>query len=133
MAKYEYGIGDASFQAAGGEQGISQLVNDFYDLMDTLPEAAAIRKLHQADLSMARQKLATFLCGWLGGPRRYKEKFGDINIPGFHRRFPIGSAERDAWLMCMRKAAEKQDYADDFRQYLLAQLAIPADRSRSLP
>lgn len=34
-----YGVGDASYQAAGGIEGLRRLVADFYRLMDELPEA----------------------------------------------------------------------------------------------
>jgi hemoglobin len=125
-----YGDGDASFQAAGGEAGIRALVDSFYDFMDSLPEARRIRGMHPADLGESRDKLARFLCGWLGGPRRYREKYGPISIPGVHAHLPIGEADRDAWLECMRRAAAEQPHADAFRAYLLAQLAIPAERVR---
>ena len=37
------------YQRLGGEAGVRVLVDRFYDLMDSLPEAYAIRKLHPAD------------------------------------------------------------------------------------
>ena len=40
-----YGTGDASYQAAGGIDGLRRLVDDFYRLMDERPEAAALRAL----------------------------------------------------------------------------------------
>ena len=40
-----YGTGDASYQAAGGIDGLRHLVDDFYRLMDERPEAAALRAL----------------------------------------------------------------------------------------
>lgn len=129
--KRPYGQGDASFQAAGGFDGIKALVDDFYAAMDTLPEAAHIRAMHPADLSTSADKLTRFLCGWLGGPRLFSEKYGPIAIPKFHQAFPIGPAERDAWLLCMKVAAAKQPFADDFKTYLLEQLYVPAERSRS--
>ena len=43
-----YGTGDASYQAAGGIDGLRRLVDDFYRLMDERPEAAALRALHPA-------------------------------------------------------------------------------------
>lgn len=43
--KPQYGVGDASYQAAGGEVGIRKLVDDFYDAMERLPEAQKIRKM----------------------------------------------------------------------------------------
>ncbi len=131
-AKRPYGQGDNSYQSAGGYDGIKQLVDDFYAAMDTLPEAAHIRAMHPDDLSTATDKLTRFLCGWLGGPRLFSEKYGPIAIPAFHRNFPIGPNERDAWLLCMKTAAAKQPFADDFKQYLLEQLYVPAERSRSL-
>lgn len=126
-----YGIGDASYQAAGGQAGIRQLVDEFYDVMDSLPEAQVIRQMHPQDLTESRQKLAFFLCGWLGGPRLFAEHYGPIHIPMAHARFPIAEAERDAWLLCMQHALAKQShYAADFNEYLMLQLAVPAERIR---
>jgi hemoglobin len=123
-----YGFSDNSFQAAGGTNGIRQLVDDFYLEMDALPEAAIIRKMHKTDLTESRDKLTLFLCGWMGGPRSYQEKYGNINIPRSHMHLPIGEAERDAWLLCMERAIAKQGYSPEFSIYLLEQLRIPAER-----
>ena len=128
--KATYGVDDASYKAAGGYEGIHQLVNDFYDLMDSLPEFENIRLLHKENLEDARRKLCYFLSGWLGGPKLYQEHIGSISIPGFHRRFNIGIEERDAWLGCMSMAIARQSYTEDFKEYLLYQLSIPADRCR---
>lgn len=127
-----YGQGDNSYQSAGGYEGIRQLVDAFYAAMDSLPEAAHIRAMHPADLTESADKLTRFLCGWLGGPRLFSEKYGPIAIPRFHQQFPIGPAERDAWLLCMKVAADQQPYAEDFKHYLTEQLYVPAERSRSL-
>lgn len=125
-----FGSGDASFRAAGGADGIRSLVQDFYEIMDALPEARRIRQMHPKDLDRSADKLARFLCGWLGGPKRYQEKYGSISIPGVHRHLPIGAEERDAWLACMAGAIERQPFADDFKKYLLEQLGVPAERIR---
>ncbi len=124
----EFGQGDASFQAAGGREGVYRLVTDFYDFMATLPEASKILRMHPQDLEESKDKLARFLCGWLGGPRLYQEKYGQISIPAVHAHLGIGAAERDAWLLCMQHAIEKQNYRDDFKSYLYQQLSIPAHR-----
>ena len=126
-----YGAGDTSYRAAGGEAGIRKLVDDFYDAMDRLSEAKKIRTMHPEDLTTSRDKLARFLCGWLGGPKLYAEKYGPINIPQAHKRFEIGSSERDAWLSCMKEALKNQPYAAEFKKYLLEQLYVPAERSRN--
>ncbi|MFV1873422.1 MAG: group II truncated hemoglobin [Oleiphilus sp.] len=125
-----YGDGDSSYKAAGELAGLTQLVDSFYNFMENLPEARKIVAMHPADLSLSRQKLSYFLSGWLGGPRHYQEHFGSINIPGVHRHLPIGEKERDAWLLCMKKAIDCQPYETSFKTYLLTQLAVPAERIR---
>ena len=125
-----YGRGDTSFRAAGGEAGIRRLVDDFYARMDEDPHAAVIRAMHEPDLTVSRDKLTLFLCSWLGGPRLYRARYGEISIPGVHAHLDIGETERDAWLACMRDAVEVQPWSEDFKRYLLRQIAIPAERVR---
>lgn len=101
------------YQRIGGEPTVRRLVKRFYELMDTLPEAYGIRKLHPADLAGSADKLYWFLSGWLGGPQLYVEKFGHPRLRGRHMPFPIGASERDQWMLCMREAmAECIDDAD---------------------
>jgi hemoglobin len=120
------------FHAAGELAGITKLVDDFYVNMDTLPEAETIRNMHPEDLAESRKKLTYFLCGWLGGPKLFSEHYGPISIPGFHKQFPIGSEERDAWLLCMQRAIAVQPFDDSFKEYLLAALSVPAERVRQV-
>ncbi len=127
-----YGVNDSSYKAAGELVGITQLVNVFYDYMDSLPEANKIRHMHPDDLTESRKKLTYFLCGWMGGPRLFSEHYGPINIPKFHQYLEIGTAERDAWLLCMEKAISEQPYEDSFKEYLIEQIRIPAERVRAM-
>lgn len=92
------------YDRLGGEAAVRALVKRFYELMDTLPEAYGIRKLHPADLASSEEKLFMFLSGWLGGPQLYVEKFGHPRLRGRHMPFPIGEDERDQWMLCMREA-----------------------------
>lgn len=131
MNSSNYGEGDASFNAAGGVDGINKLVNAFYDAMETLPQAQHVRKMHSQNLDESRDKLTRFLAGWLGGPKLFSEKYGPIRIPVAHRHLSIGPSERDAWLACMQVAVDKQPYPQEFRDYLMAQLYVPAERSRN--
>lgn len=126
-----YGYEDHSFKAAGEFEGIKKLVNDFYDAMESLPQAKHIRDMHNPNLDESRDKLTRFLTGWLGGPKLFSEKYGPIQIPVAHRHLSIGPAERDAWLACMQTAVNKQGYPQDFCDYLMAQLYVPAERSRN--
>lgn len=129
-SKSIFGVGDNTFQAAGGEQGIYQLVNNFYDRMGSDSRFASIFNLHPTNKDLSRDKLATFLCGWMGGPKRYHEKYGSINIPGVHRHLPIGENERDLWLTCMKESLDQQAYSRDFKSYLMQELSKPAEMIR---
>ena len=124
----QYGVGDASYRAAGGIEGLRRLVEDFYRCMDELPEAAAVRAMHPASLEVSRDKLACFLSGWLGGPRLFSDKYGPIAIPAFHAQWPIDAQLGEDWLSCMAQAIARQDYSPAFAEYLLAQLRVPAQR-----
>ena len=125
-----FGDKDSSYVAAGKLGGIQQLVTCFYSIMSELPEAAHIRDMHPSDLTVSIDKLACFLSGWLGGPRLYAEKYGAFSIPQVHKHLTVTALERDAWLLCMDKALEQQPYSPSFKQYMLNQLAIPAERIR---
>ena len=70
------------------------------------PAYAGIRRLHPSTLDGSRDKLFWFLCGWLGGPNHYIERFGHPMLRARHLPFAIASAERDAWMACMTKALD---------------------------
>ena len=125
-----YGSDMDLYRAAGELAGLTSLVDAFYANMNTFPEARVIRNMHPEDLTESRKKLTYFLCGVLGGPSLYLEHYGGVNLPDFHRQFPIGTGERDAWMFCMQRAISVQPYEASFKEYLLARLSIPAERIR---
>jgi len=127
-----YGTLDTSYKAAGEEAGVRKLVDEFYHQMETLKQGRHIRAMHKGDLAVIKDKLSLFLMGWLGGPRRYADKYGAISIPMVHQHLLIGEEERDAWVFCMNEALKYQDYSDSFKQYLIEQLAVPAERIRQV-
>lgn len=92
------------FEWVGGEAAVRTLVDRFYDLMDLEPTYAALRAVHGADLVDARDKLFWFLCGWLGGPDYFVQRFGHPRLRMRHMPFKIGVLERDQWLACMDQA-----------------------------
>jgi hemoglobin len=92
------------FERIGGEARVRALVDRFYDLMDLDPAFAALRAVHPTSLDGSRDKLFWFLCGWLGGPQHYTERFGHPMLRARHLPFSIGVKERDQWLACMRQA-----------------------------
>lgn len=95
---------DTAFERLGGEEAVRRLVDRFYDLMELEPAYAALRAMHPTTLQGSRDKLYWFLCGWLGGPNHYMERFGHPRLRARHLPFTIGIAERDQWLHCMEQA-----------------------------
>lgn len=128
MSKNVYGAGDGSYQSAGGLEGLTSLVSDFYGFMETLPEAKNLRAMHQDDLALSAKKLTYFLSGWLGGPKLYSEHFGSIKIPMAHKHLKATRQDGEAWILCMQKALEQQSYEPAFNTYLIEQLKVPTNR-----
>jgi len=114
-----------------GEDGIRQLTNTFYDIMDSLPEAADLRAMHAKDLSVMKEKLADYLIGWMGGPPLYAEKYGTVCMTTPHEPYHIGPAERDQWLLCMDKALEQTGASDELIDMLKIPLFRIADAVRN--
>lgn len=102
------GTQHSPFESLGGEAGVRKLVDRFYDLMDSRPQAGTIRKMHPESLDGSRQKLFEFLCGFLGGPPLYMEKHGHPRLRMRHGSFSIDAAARDSWLECMHQALDEQ-------------------------
>lgn len=127
-----FGFADTSYQAAGGYEGVRHLVDCFYQAMEAAkdPDTVNILEMHPSDLTLSRDKLTCFLVGWMGGPKEYAERYGPINIPRVHQHLTIGHAEKNAWLKCMQIAVDMQPYSTEFKQYLMTQLAFPAERIR---
>jgi hemoglobin len=119
------------YELLGGESTVRAFVERFYDLMDEMPEYYVIRKLHPAELGGSREKLFMFLSGWLGGPQLYVEKFGHPMLRARHLPFPIGIAERDAWMACMQQALEGCVTNEQLREWLLKSLFGTADWMRN--
>ena len=67
---------DTPFEWIGGEAKVKALVDRFYDLMDLERDYTQLRAVHGNDLQGSRDKLFWFLCGWLGGPQLYTDRFG---------------------------------------------------------
>jgi hemoglobin len=119
------------YDLLGGEAGVERLVGRFYDLMDSAPEAAAVRALHPLDLESSREKLRLFLSGWLGGPPLFVQRYGHPRLRMRHFPFAIGPRERDEWLWCMDQALDEQEMPEDLRRHLRERLHALADHMRN--
>ncbi len=114
-----------------GEQGIRELTNAFYDIMESLPEAAGIRAMHQDDLTPMKERLAEYLIGWMGGPPVYAQKYGSVCMTKPHAGFAIGESERDQWLLCMDRALDAIDAEPALREMLKEPMFGIADMIRN--
>jgi hemoglobin len=123
----------APFEWAGGEAAVRALVDRFYDLMDIEPEYAELRAAHGNTLADARDKLHWFLCGWLGGPQHYTERFGHPRLRMRHMPFAIGVRERDQWLACMDQAMQETGLDSTLRERLNHSFFQTADWMRNQP
>jgi len=121
----------AAFEALGGEPQVEALVERFYDLMELDPAYTALRAVHGPDLAQARQKLTWFLCGWLGGPQHYTERFGHPRLRMRHMPYTIGVLERDQWLACMDQAMAEVGMAEAVRLRLRDSFFQTADWMRN--
>ena len=123
--------GPTPFERIGGDAAVRALVDRFYDLMDLEPAYAGIRVLHPATLEGSRDKLHWFLCGWLGGPNLYIERFGHPRLRARHLPYAIGMAERDQWMACMMQAMGEQGVDETLAQRLAEAFFGAADWMRN--
>jgi hemoglobin len=125
--------GATAFERLGGEPGVRALVDRFYDLMDLEPRFAELRAVHPTTLDSARDKLFWFLCGWLGGPSHYTDRFGHPMLRARHLPYPIRSIERDQWMGCMLQAMQDEGVDAALMQRLAEALYGTADWMRNKP
>jgi hemoglobin len=88
--------------------------------------------MHPADLSGIRSLLKKFLAEWLGGPPAYSQERGHPRLRRRHLPFPIGNAERDAWMLCMDGALAEVIGDAGLREQLSQQLRKVADWMRNI-
>jgi hemoglobin len=119
------------FDRLGGEAGVRLLVDRFYDLMELRSDCRELRALHPAELDSSRDKLHWFLCGWLGGPDLYQQRFGHPRLRARHLPFSIGIAERNQWLACMMQAMEELEVEPALAERLADSFFQTADFMRN--
>lgn len=119
------------YEILGGEPVLTALVDRFYELMDTLPEAATIRAMHPDDLSEANEHLRLFLIGRLGGPQTYIERRGHPRLRMRHAPFEIGADEAAQWMLCMGQALDETIEDEGHRKALKGFFAGVAQHMRN--
>ncbi len=129
MSEAQQGV--TPFEIFGGQPTVDRLVELFYQRMDALPEARGIRALHPQDLAPITLLLKKYLAEWLGGPKAYSSERGHPRLRARHLPFPIGDAERDAWLLCMNGAIDEVIAPSPAREEIRAAVIKLADWMRN--
>ena len=111
---------DPMINRMGGEQKVHDLVNHFYDLIESLPQGQAIMEMHLKGhgLSHVRPAQFEFLCGFFGGRRYYQERHGHMNLREIHAHVDIRREDAENWLAVMDMAMAESGVADPMRQQL---------------
>ena len=115
------------YERLGGEAGVRKLVHRFYELMDELPEAYQVRKLHPDSLAVSEQNLFEYLSGWFGGPTMYTDKKGHPRMRQRHAPYAVTPAAKDEWMLCMKQSLAETVADEPFRTQLQANFQALAD------
>ena len=93
----------------GGEDALRCLIEQFYDLMESLPEASDIHRLHFRGHGLAhtRQAQVEFMSGFMGGRAYYRERHGHMDLREIHAHVPIREADAEIWLSVMDRALKE--------------------------
>jgi hemoglobin len=120
------------YQRLGEDRGLQAIAKSLYWWMERLPEAAHIHSLHQMEIDEVRTRLIAFLSRFFDGPDQYREQYGEPMMRRRHMNIPIGPAERDAWMSCMRKSLQENIPDAGLRVEVEARFAAFAEHMRNL-
>lgn len=122
------------YEQAGGAAAFRRLVEAFYARVERDP---LLRPMFPADLGPGREHQYLFLVQYFGGPADYSQLRGHPRLRMRHAPFPIGPAERDAWLAHMLAALDEAAIPEPARSAMRAyfEMAAPAmiNQTGSLP
>lgn len=106
----------------GGEPKVHELVEHFYDLIESLPQGRAIMEMHLQGhgLDHVRPAQFEFLCGFFGGRRYYVERNGHMNLREIHAHVAIRSQDAEDWLSVMDRAMADCKVAEPMKGQIMA-------------
>ncbi|WP_322488463.1 globin [Chloroflexus sp.] len=103
------------YEQIGGEPTFRRIVDIFYARVEADPR---LRPMFPADLEPGKEHQRLFLMQYFGGPRTYSERRGHPRLRMRHAPFPIGPAERDAWLEHMLAALDEAGVPEPARSVM---------------
>ena len=121
------------YDRVGGQPFFEELTRRFYAGVATDP---VLRPLYPDDdegFELARRHLELFLIQYWGGPADYNATRGAPRLRMRHAPFPIGAAERDAWVRHMTGAVKAAGLAPLEEVQLLGYLTMSAEHMVNRP
>ena len=107
------------YEIVGGQRFFDELVDRFYDAVEDDP---LLRPMYPRDMGPSRRRLAGFLAQYWGGPPHYSDERGHPRLRMRHMPFPIGLAEREAWMAHMTASLDTATIADGTHRPLPAEI-----------
>jgi hemoglobin len=122
------------YELVGGAERVRELVENFYDIVETDPDGEPVHLLHLKGMGVSHLRKAQFefLCGFLGGPQLYIERNGHSNNKKIHEHVEIGTPEVESWLKCMEKAILKVGLPEALKGRLMAVFTQAAESLKNI-
>ncbi|KAB2942331.1 MAG: group II truncated hemoglobin [Hyphomicrobium sp.] len=113
------------YDLVGGEKGLRNLVETFYDIIEREPEGRVLHVLHLRGHGVAHSRIEqfNFLSGFFAGPSLYVQKHGHSDVRQMHEHVEIDAEAKDAWLNCMAIAIDRVGLPADIKARLMAPFA----------
>ncbi|WP_291380137.1 globin [Demequina sp.] len=99
--------GQSFFEAAGGHEAFSGIVQRFYE--GVRQDELLAPMYPDQDFDAAAERLTMFLEQYWGGPTTYSELRGHPRLRMRHQPFHVNPEARDHWVAHMRAAVEESD------------------------
>lgn len=114
---------ESLYEAIGGAETVSRLVNAFYPRVAADPDLAP---LFPEDLAPVAERQRCFLTQFLGGPNLYSDQYGHPRLRARHLPFPITPTRAKAWLRAMASAMDEIGLSGPARDEFYQRLTLTA-------
>ncbi len=118
------------YDAIGGKETLSKLVDAFYNRVGNHPDLAPI---FPDDFTETARKQKQFLTQYLGGPNLYTEEHGHPMLRARHLPFEITPTRAKAWLACMHEAMDEIGLEGPLRKEFYDRLFLTAQHMINTP
>jgi len=123
------GISPTLHQIVGGDQFFVDLVDRFFDGIDSVDVLA---EMYPADTTEPRRHLSGFLAQYWGGEPAYSNERGHPRLRMRLMPFRIDTAAGEAWLACMRSALDQMDVTPEAGAAIWQHFSSSADFLRNV-